>query len=101
MGTTHSLFSPEFETFLSNYKQVSDGTDNLLGIVMEKKVNKSEKILLATKVFESTHDLEASMKLAQTLQEYKHPNVANVLAHSEKNEFQCRSQSFKHALAVE
>lgn len=101
MGTTHSLYSPAFETFISNYEPVTGRPEHRCGVVMEKKANKAEKIMLATKLVDTTQELEVSMKLAQNLLDYNHPNLANVLAHSEKNEFQCLNQTFRHAIAVE
>ena len=101
MGNSHSLYSPAFETFISNYESIDEQPEIQLGNIMQKRVNKSERILLATKVFEISTDLEASMKLAQTLHDFNHPNLSNILAHSEKNEFQCLSQTFRHVIAVE
>lgn len=101
MGQTQSVYSPAFETFISNYSYVPNKETDDLGVVMEKKANTADKILLATRIFENTTALEVSMKLVSTIQDYHHPNLANVLSHSEKNEFQCLSQTFRHAIAVE
>ena len=101
MGQTQSVYSPAFETFIGNYVYVADKPPVEIGVIMQKKANASEKIVLATRIFEDTAALESSLKLVTTMHDYHHPNLANVLAHSEKNEFQCLNQTFRHAIAVE
>lgn len=101
MGQNQSVYSPAFQTFLSNYVQPPSKAPHDLGVIMVKQANPSEKILLATRVFENTQAQEASIKLIQTLIDVNHPNLTKILAHSEKNEFQCLNQTFRHAIAIE
>ena len=104
MGNGQSqMYSASFQTFIGNYEKHSDAFHKYEqdAIVYRMKSSPQTHIILFNRAFDRTDKLEASIRSANYFKDFKHPNLCNILQHSEKSEFNCLNQNFVHSVAVE